>query len=91
MCIRDRWKVRPSAATAGAIGAWAGVYGLVLGALASGVAGAYGMVGPTYWMFGGLMFAWVAVIALLVWCVAWVRERGVEKHPAPEATKPEGD
>ena len=89
--LASLWKVRPSAATAGAIGAWAGVYGLVLGALASGVAGAYGMVGPTYWMLGGLMFAWVAVIALLVWCVAWVRERGVEKHPAPEATKPEGD
>lgn len=89
--VASLWRVRPSLAVAGAIGAWGGVYGLVLGALASGEAGAYGTVGPTFWLLGALLFAWLVVIALLVWCVAWVRARGVDKQMAPAAANTEGD
>lgn len=89
--VASLWRVRPSLAVAGAIGAWGGVYGLVLGAFASGEAGAYGTVGPTFWLLGALLFAWLVVIALLVWCVAWVRERGVDKQMAPAAANTEGD
>lgn len=89
--VASLWRVRPSLAVAGAIGAWGGVYGLVLGAFASGEAGAYGNVGPTFWLLGALLFAWLVVIAALVWCVAWVRARGVDKQMAPAAANAEGD
>ena len=89
--LASLWKVRPSVAAAGATAAWAGIFGLFLGALASGIAGAYGMVGPTYWMLGALLFAWLGLLGLLVWVVSWVRQRGVDKREALPAQTSAGD
>lgn len=51
---------------------WAAVYGLGVVALAGGIAGAYGFVGPHLWTSVLLLFCWFVIAGALVWAAKWL-------------------
>ncbi|MCQ4118189.1 DUF6350 family protein [Rhodococcus sp. FXJ9.536] len=54
-----------------------GVVAAVLGLIAGGELGAFGTVRITWWVFGGLTFAWLGLVgAITAVVIAWFRGRG---------------
>lgn len=58
---------------------WAAFYGALLGIFSSGVAGAFGIVGPDPFTLASSLFIWVALAGALVRGVALVRQRATAK------------
>ncbi len=54
---------------------WAALIGALSGSFTAGVAGAYGLVGPSPWALASLLFIWVAVAGVIVGGVTKVRQR----------------
>lgn len=54
---------------------WAALIGALAGSFTAGVAGAYGLVGPSPWTLASLLFIWVAVAGVIVGGVTKVRQR----------------
>ncbi|WP_169331519.1 DUF6350 family protein [Corynebacterium capitovis] len=55
--------------------AYVGALTFFFAALAGGTAGAYGYIGPTPWMAGGLAFLWAEVVGAVAWGVEKLRTR----------------